>query len=217
MKIFCIGFQKTGTTSIGRALEILGYRVCGPVGCTNPQIHYKALDWAVSRVPHFDAFQDNPWPLLYKDLDRLYPGAKFILTTRAPRSWLRSMRQYFGNYEAPAESWIYGEGITPLRNPFKCLKVYRRHNREVRQYFKDRPGDLLEFDLGKGQGWRDLCAFLGRPVPAIPFPRSNASGSLEAEAQRHTIGIWGTARNYFDRFNRAALILLQKFLGQPVG
>ncbi len=55
MKIFCIGFQKTGTTSLGRALELLGYRVCGPIGVTNPQIQDKALEWALQKIPHHDA------------------------------------------------------------------------------------------------------------------------------------------------------------------
>lgn len=216
MKIFCIGFQKTGTTSLGRALEILGYKVCGPIGVTNPQIQDKALEWALQKIPHHDAFQDNPWPLLYRELDRMYPGSKFILTTRKPRAWLRSMKKYFGNYEAAAESWIYGEGITPLKNPLKCMRIYRMHNQAVRQYFKDRPDDLLEIDLSKGDPWPELCAFLGQPVPMTAFPRSNKSGTIEAEAQRHAVGIYATALNYFHRFNRNMLITLQKFFGQPI-
>lgn len=216
MKIFCIGFQKTGTTSLGRALEVLGYKVCGPIGVTNPQIQDKALEWAIEKIPHYDAFQDNPWPLLYRELDQLYPDAKFILTTRRPRSWLKSMKQYFGNYEAAAESWIYGEGITPLKNPYKCMRRFKRHNREVRQYFKDRPDDLLEIDLSKGHQWEQICPFLGIDIPEQPFPMSNKSGTIEAEAQRHAVGLFGTARNYYDRFNRQALIVLQKFFGEPI-
>lgn len=215
MKIFCIGFQKTGTTSLGRALEIMGYRVCGPVGVTNPQIQDKALDWAVEKIPHYDAFQDNPWPLLYKELDKMYPGSKFILTTRKPRSWLRSMKKYFGNYEAAAESWIYGDGITPRKNPLKCMRIYKQHNKEVREYFKSRPGDLLEMDLADGKGWKEICEFLDQPIPRTPFPRSNKSGSIEAEAQRHAVGVYATALNHFHRFNRNALITLQKVLVRP--
>lgn len=217
MKIFCIGFQKTGTTSLGKALELLGYRVCNPdVLVIDPRIQDKALKYAIEKIPHFDAFQDNPWPLLYKELDQIYPGSKFILTVRRPRSWLKSMKQYFGNYEAAAESWIYGEGITPRRNPHKCMRIYKRHNEAVQDYFKDRPQDLLVFDLSKGSQWEQLCGFLGVPVPSVPFPRSNKSGSLEAEAQRHTVGILGTAMNYFHRFNRACLLTLQRIFGNPI-
>jgi len=198
-KIFCIGFQKTGTTSLGKALEILGYNVCGPTGVTDPRIHTKALEWAIARIPQYDAFQDNPWPLLYKELDTLWPGSKFILTTRTPRSWIRSMRRYFGDYKAPAEEWIYGDDCTPMRNPRRCLKVYKKHYREVQEYFQDRPEDLLIIDFSKGQGWSELCSFLGRSQPDIAFPRSLKSGSLHAEVQRHSVGIIGTIRTYIHR------------------
>lgn len=218
-KIFCIGFQKTGTTSLGLALEKLGYRVCGPVGVTNPAIRYKALDWAKDLVPRYDAFEDNPWPLLYKELDALYPGSKFILTYRAPRSWIRSVRKYFGYYEAAAEVWIYDDAGSPVDNPRRFLKTYKKHNKDVRAYFTSRARDFLEIDLTKStdaENWDRICAFLGHPVPHIPFPRANSSGSLEAEAQRHVVGIFATARTWFDRFSRARLIAFQKIFGNPV-
>lgn len=199
MKVFCIGFQKTGTTSLGQALEILGHRVCGPVGVTNPDIRKKALAWAVEKVPDYDAFQDNPWPLLYKEMDRLYPESKFILTTRHPRSWIKSAKKYFGYYESAAEVWIYDGVGTPIKNQKRFLKRYKEHNNEVRQYFKDRPNDFLEIDLGKGHGWNEICDFLGCEVPDCPFPFENKSGTLPAELQRHVVGIFATMRVYLHR------------------
>lgn len=209
-KVFCIGFQKTGTTSLGKALEILGYNVCGPIGVTDPEIGSKAIDWAVATIPHFDAFQDNPWPLLFKELDMMCPNSKFILTTRPPRSWIRSMQKYFGDYRAAAEEWIYGDNCTPIRNPRRCMRRYRKHNKDVREYFKNRPEDLLEIDFSKGEGWEELCAFLGKPVPDVPFPRALRSGSLHAEAQRHSVGMWGTARTIGRRFINAVLMRTTK-------
>lgn len=201
-KVFCVGFQKTGTTSLGMALKALGYDVCSPYGrmiVTDPQIADKAKEWAISKLPYYDAFEDNPWPLLYQELDYLCPGSKFILTTRNPRSWIRSMRKYFGDYQAPAEEWIYGENCTPLRNPRRCIKRYKQHNREVREYFADRPQDFLEIDLSEGENWEKLCGFLGRRVPNIEFPRSLKSGSLHADVQRHGVGLFGTARTHLHR------------------
>ena len=218
-KIFCIGFQKTGTTSLGLALGKLGYRVCGPVGVTNPGIRYKALDWALEKTPYYDAFEDNPWPLLYKELDQRFPGSKFILTYRHPRAWIKSAKKYFGYYEAAAEVWIYDGVGSPIGNQRRFLKRYKQHNKEVRDYFAGRPHDFLEIDLTKStdeENWDRICAFLGHPVPhGMPFPRANSSGTLEAEAQRHAVGIFATARTWFDRFNRAVLIALQKLFGSP--
>lgn len=185
---------------MGKALEILGYDVCGPTGVTNPDIGQKALDWAIDKIPQYDAFQDNPWPLLYKELDTLWPGSQFILTTRNPKSWIRSMRNYFGDYKSAAEEWIYGPDMTPLRHPRKCLRVYKKHNADVIAYFKNRPDDLLVLDLSKGHSWPQLCDFLGRQIPRTPFPRSLKSGSVHAEMQRHSVGMIGTTRTYINRY-----------------
>ncbi len=212
-KVFCIGFQKTGTTSLGRALEILGHSVCGPVGVTDPRISHKALEWAIARLPYYDAFQDNPWPMLYKQLDQICPGSKFILTTRHPRAWIKSAKKYFGSYEAAAEVWIYGGKGTPVRNQKRFLQVYKEHNRAVREYFKDRPDDLLEIDFSKGHGWKEICDFLGYAIPDEPFPTSNKSGSIGAEMQRHAVGIYATARTQYHRTNAHIMRSLQAFLG----
>jgi hypothetical protein len=37
-------------------------------------------------------------------------------------------------------------------------------------HFADRPDALLALDLGAGDGWGPLCAFLGRGEPSVPFP-----------------------------------------------
>ncbi len=42
--------------------------------------------------------------------------------------------------------------------------------RNVRDYFADRPGTLLELDVCGGENWRPLCSFLDREVPSEPFP-----------------------------------------------
>ena len=68
-KVFCIGFHKTGTTSLELALKKLGYRVTGSFGTKDPDIAGKVHDMAYAMVPEYDAFEDNPWPILYRELD----------------------------------------------------------------------------------------------------------------------------------------------------
>jgi hypothetical protein len=171
-KVFCIGFHKTGTTSLAVALRLLGYRVTGPNGTKDPDIAEKVYDMAYSLVEQYDAFQDNPWPVLYKELDKKYPGSKFILTRRSAESWIRSQVKDFGLSETPMRHWIYGVGC-PEGNEDIFVARYERHNREVLEYFRDRPEDLLVFDLPTGAGWENLCPFLGEEVPATPFPHAN--------------------------------------------
>jgi hypothetical protein len=106
-KIFCIGFQKTGTSSLDKALRILGYRVCGSYGIYDPSHVYEE---AFELINKFDAFQDMPWPILYKELDERCPDSKFILTLRPTDSWISSMTNTFYTEKTPMRHWIYGVG-----------------------------------------------------------------------------------------------------------
>ncbi len=176
-KVFGIGFHKTGTTSLGVALEMLGYRVCGPIGKWEPEIATKVTDLAFSAAEEHDAFQDNPWPLLYRELDERYPGSKFILTIRPTADWMASVVNYFGTEETPMRRWIYGDGAaSPVGNEDVWATRYDAHNAEVRSYFADRPGDLLVMRLIEGEGWEELCPFLGHDVPPAEFPHRNKAG-----------------------------------------
>ena len=171
-KVFCIGFHKTGTKSLAAALKTLGYRVTGPNGARDPDIAEKVHDMAWDLVDRFDAFQDNPWPILFKELDQRCPGSRFVLTLRDTDDWLRSIVGHFGRRESQMRRWIYGPGC-PEGNEQVYRERFERHNREVRDYFRDRPGDLLELSLARGDGWQQLCPFLGLPVASVPFPHAN--------------------------------------------
>lgn len=181
-KVFCIGFHKTGTKSLAAALEQLGYRVTGPNGVRDPDIAKNVEAMAHQLVAEYDAFQDNPWPLLFREMDARYPGSKFVLTLRSPESWIASMVAHFGSRETPMRRWIYGVG-SPEGNEAVYLERYNGHNRDVLTHFTGRPDDLLVMELAGGDGWEKLCAFLGKPVPDAPFPHANrakepARGSL---------------------------------------
>lgn len=181
-KIFGIGFHKTGTTSLGEALSLLGYRVCGHFGVYDPDIHVTVREQAFGRVEAYDAFQDNPWPILYRELDERYPGSKFILTLRPTDAWIRSAVKHFGNEDTPMRQWIYGVGH-PAGHEACYVERYERHNAEVLSYFADRPDDLLVYRLTEGEAWDPLCAFLGEPVPEVPFPRANRAKDRNVPAQ----------------------------------
>ena len=174
-KAFGIGFHKTGTTTLSRALRILGYNVAGPFGVQDDNIAETALEQALSSAADYDAVQDNPWPLFYRELDEAFPGSKFILTVRDTDRWLASVVNHFGGKSTPMRRWIYGPG-DPVGNEDLYRDRYEAHNKEVGEYFADRPGDLLVLNIADGEGWTKLCEFLGEPVPVEPFPHANARG-----------------------------------------
>ncbi len=178
-KVFGIGFHKTATTSLATALRLLGYRVTGPNGVRDPDIARTARPLAFRLAERFDAFQDNPWPILYRELDQRYPGSRFVLTVRPSEEWIRSVVHHFGAETTPMRRWIYGAGA-PLGNETAFLARYERHNREVQEHFRDRPADLLVLRITAGEGWERLCPFLGDPVPEAPFPHVNAAAARDA-------------------------------------
>lgn len=173
-KVFCIGFHKTGTTTLEVALKKLGYRVTGCFGTKDPDIANKVHEMAYGMVDRFDAFEDNPWPVLYRELDERFPRSKFILTRRPSDAWIRSQVKDFATTETPMRRWIYGESAgCPEGNEDTYVARYERHNREVLEYFRERPDDLLVMDIPADAGWDKLCAFLGHEVPSQPFPHAN--------------------------------------------
>ena len=172
-RVFGIGFHKTGTKSLAAALTQLGWRVTGSFGVHDPDIGTHALPEALRLCEVYDAFQDNPWPILFRELDGEFPGSRFVLTLRPEASWIASTVRHFGDRATPMREWIYGAGC-PAGNEALYLERFRRHNAAVRDHFRDRPGDLLAIDFFAGHGWSELCGFLGAPVPPQPFPHVNA-------------------------------------------
>ena len=171
-KIFCIGFQKTGTTSLGTALEILGYNVCGVRYDLVDAIRGNQWEKIDGVIMQYDAFKDNPWPVIYQSLDEKYPGSKFILTVRDDSAWIKSLVNHFGTTPSVMQDFIYGKAY-PKGNEELYLNTYRKHNREVLAYFENRKEDLLVMDLTHEKDWNRLCQFLDQPVPPAAFPHEN--------------------------------------------
>lgn len=148
------------------------------VGDTRYKLLFPILHKNWRKVTHtidrYDAVEDNPYPLIYKELDRLYPGSKFILTLREPNSWYKSVTRHIGDLRDPMHEWIYGFGKgLPKDNKENTQTVYNTHNARVVEYFKNRPDDLLIVDFTKGDRWEKLCSFLLVDVPDTPFPHAN--------------------------------------------
>jgi len=175
-KIFCIGFQKTGTTSLHAALSRLGYRTAAVVGrdWTAERLAAEGAALCIETAKDFDAAEDMPWPVFFRELDAAYPGSKFILTVRDGERWFASIENHFGDCADEMQAFVYGrDAASPRGNRARYLEIHETHERAVRAHFADRPQDLLVMDLERGDGWRELCGFLGARVPDEPFPAKN--------------------------------------------
>ena len=97
--VFCIGFNKTGTTSVGQALSDFGYSLGN-----QPVAEMLLFDWYkhdYDRLIRYcrtaQAFQDIPFSLpgTYRCLDETFPEAKFILTIRdSEEQWFQSLVRF---------------------------------------------------------------------------------------------------------------------------
>lgn len=167
-KVFCIGLPKTGTSSIAKALEILGYSVV-------------RADLSMTQIEHADAATHEPVHERFAELDKRFPGSKFIWTVRKPDDWLRSLKSHQRWCELERRSgrvfqqdWLLATPPNEISDE-EMLSLARDHAERVEDYFRGREGDILKIDVSGGAArWDGLCAFLDRPVPGKPFPFKNA-------------------------------------------
>lgn len=66
--------------------------------------------------------------------------------------------------------------------------VFEEHNELVRAIARSEGRELLEFELG--DGWEELCEFLGKSVPDLEFPHVN-----ERDSWRRSFGLGWSGRN----------------------
>lgn len=161
VKIFGIGLSKTGTTSLIRALEILGY---------SSRHLPRDVDFN-----QYDAFSDVSVALKYRTLDKFFPGSRFIYTVRNMPNWLASCERHFAKLARVDRIQDLRESLyrCTLYDEQAFRDTWQRHDTQVRSYFAQRPGDLLVLDICAGEGWGPLCAFLGHEMPGVAFPWAN--------------------------------------------
>lgn len=160
-KIFGIGLERTGTTSLCTAMRMLGFRA----------IHFPS---SLIEVEQHDFANDITVAWQFDYLDRIFPGSRFILTTRENTKWIDSCRRWYTSDRShvnvsnahlrlynsdhfDADLWLAG-------------KYW--HEKKAWEYFANRPGDLLTMDICGGDGWKKLLPFLKM---SLTFPRDNVN------------------------------------------
>lgn len=166
---------KTGTTSLGKALNILGYKTFnGPIRDTSicPQHTWGApvevfvpyRKQLCKFIDQWDAMEDFPFMYIFPLLEKWYPDSKFILTCRNPESVATS------DINMAVRNGLSPDAIPP---PSAYIERYNRHYDSVVSFFKDRENKILKVNWEEGHGWNELCHFLGCKIPDLPFPHAN--------------------------------------------
>lgn len=204
-KVFCIGQNKTGTTSLEKLLSLFGFKMGNQAVA-----EVLSLDWLVNknakRIIQYcytaDAFQDAPfsYPRLYKELDKVFPNSKFILTVReSPEQWFESLIRFhtkvfssdvsrppnendlknatyrYKGYAFDALALLYKYPKIELYDELVYKNHYVKDNDEKRAYFKDRTNDFIEINLSNQIDFQRLCQFLNVETTLRSFPQLNMS------------------------------------------
>ena len=178
-RVFCIGWSKTGTTSLTEALRILGlfswHWAPWVIGYKHIRSQISEFRIDFSGVADYTALADLPICALYRELDQAFPGSLFILATRPLETWIASATadvenciKCIGHMDA-VERWAYG---TDVIDKELFQKRYLQHQQQVLEYFAGR-SDFLTMDISEGNPWPQLCEFLKLPVPNRAFPHLN--------------------------------------------
>ena len=192
MQVIGTGVGRTGTYSLRLALAQLGFGPCYHMETVlhNMDPHVALWNAALDGKPDWKAiYAGHPsavdWPTgcFFRELYEAYPNARFVHTTRSAESWADSFgstiyKLIAGRHEAPPEmrDWLDMANRVVVATGFEddldrdgLMRGFRAHDEAVRDAI---PAEqLLVFEVK--EGWAPLCAFLGKPVPTDPFPRTN--------------------------------------------
>lgn len=184
-RIYKIGFGKTGTTSLHKALLRMGIRSLHEnTGCDNAirSILHEGLSAPV--LSKYDAFTDGEEAQRqFQELHARDPDAKFILTTRNVQHWLeaKTINMMECRLQQPPE-----QAAQHLVDMPTWLAMWEAHHQRVMEFFADKPGSLLVFNCCDGpDGYPELGNFLGMAAPKGPFPKANPSFAKLDFIKRH--------------------------------
>jgi hypothetical protein len=192
LRIIGAGLPRTGTRSLGVALEHLTGGLCYTMS-EIPEHPFnlgddwysaladEATDWHML-LNRFVAAVDWPASLFWRELSEANPDALVLLSVRD------SAEEWWGSFNetvlqtariAQAQSWNEDNGLfdllerftgtTQWDDPVTMMASYERYNAAVRK--KIAPHRLLEWRVS--EGWEPICRALGLAVPTIPFPWVN--------------------------------------------
>lgn len=203
-KVFVVGKNKTGTTTLAAVLRAMGYRV-GDQAEAELLYHNHYFNGDFEPILRYcrtaEAFQDVPFsaPGMVPHLSAAFPGSRFILSIRtSPDEWYESLTRFhaklFGSDGLPptgaqlrASSYrtlgfmanlmrLYGTSDSDPYDRDRLIRAYLAHNDEVRAFFRKSRGALLEINVADADALPRLEAFLGRSSGLGTMPHKNRSG-----------------------------------------
>ena len=200
-KIFCVGLNKTGTTSVKKVISDFGYKLG-----KQSEAELLAESWylrdfrkIINYCHSAEAFQDIPFslPYTYAFLDEYFKNAKFILTVRdSSEQWYNSITKFhsklwakgkvlptiedlktakyrYTGYAYDLNRYMFNTSLEDPYNKDVLIEYYNHHNYSVIEYFRSRPNKLLVINVSKKNDYLNLCDFLNKEALNDDFPWEN--------------------------------------------
>jgi len=216
------GLPRTGTTSTFTALEKVLPGKCHHMmraflDKNDPAFWSKASKGNLSedewknfiRKSGLSASVDFPTSLYWKDLVKMYPNAKVLLTVRDPVKWYlsvkntirqtvafmseswamspaRIVRRLFGSSGVSATFTVNAPTYLGAKYPKGMFGAVDAGEDTAVQFFNDWKEQVINevpqdrlLVFDVKEGWEPLCKFLGVPKPDEPFPNVNDTKMMQ--------------------------------------
>lgn len=196
IKVIGTGFGRTGTDSMREALTILGFGPCHHMVEVMANEDQKRLWRALAQgatpswsrlFAGYSSCVDWPSAHYWRDLVRVYPQARVILTYRSPESWWASFENtILAGIDKSVDPESLGIALIAKQvfegRPHDRAHAISLYEANVQAVTSTVPRDrLLVHNLG--DGWDPLCAHLGVPIPDDPYPSRNSASEFRARFQ----------------------------------
>ena len=197
LKVVGTGLGRTGTKSMQTALNMLGFGPCHHMVevFAHPDSMQLWIDAAEGRpdwdliFKDYQSVVDYPGAAFWREIADHYPDAKVLHTVRDPDQWFDSTQATIFAPDSMARraadgvvgrffASVRGRAPSQLDDRAAMTDYFRRHTEAVKAAIA--PERLLVYEVG--EGWDRLCAFLGVPVPAEPYPSENSRAEFIGRA-----------------------------------
>lgn len=201
MKVFFIGFNKCGTSSLHAWLCDAGVKAFHggqDTGGVDVAIMINIAQGrpALEGVSGYDAYLDlRMLHQRFKDFDHDYPGSKFVLNTRPVDDWLRSRVNHLNGAYVAFTNLFHDVELTLSEWSDRWRRQFVEHEAAVAHHFEGRADQYARYDITTDRP-ADLAAFLGiaaaDELPLENITRQNVVVEDELSLRRQQVDALAT-------------------------
>lgn len=141
-------------------------------------------------------FSDVPIPGLYRELAQRWPDSRFVLVSREPYAWARSVQSHMKERRLSPYNRLQYRNYLPDSverlsevSEGTLAAIHEQHTADVTRFFREELGEPQRFchvDIRGGEVGETICRFLGKPPRPLPY-LSGRPGIEDLETSREWV------------------------------